>query len=121
LIETIDVKEKIGKIRRFLVPRIYKYDCTNCKMTDVLYLYDSVYNDELKKKNIRFKQKINEKDKIVVNDSNGISYVKNVLLSSYDDNEYSNLSNFEIPYFPEKPEIVFDSGFEVRFIQTEDK
>ena len=121
LMETIDVKDVIGKIRRFLVPRIYKFDCANYKMSDVLYLYDAVYDDVLRKKNMYFNQKIEEKDKVIVNDSNGISFVKDVLLSTYDDNEYSNLSNFEIPYFPENSEFMEGSGFEVRFIQTEDK
>ena len=135
LMETLDVNQSAGqtmgggKVRRFVVPRIYKFDCKKYEMTDVLYPYESslYYSRKFKQENIAamiyFSERIQKKDEIVKNIENDYCeaeyFVKNVLISKNSENEYSNLSNFEIPYFPE----FLDGGneFESRFVRDKDK
>ena len=95
--DTLD-KAKTEK-RSFLIPRIYKFDCSNYKMIDILYPYDAVCYDEMisvyGEKN--FGDKMKAKDTISHSASN-LSLYMDVLIGEHHDMTYECLSNFEIPY-----------------------
>lgn len=85
--------------RSFLIPRIYKFDCSNYKMIDILYPYDAVCYDAMLSvygwKN--FGEKMKAKDTISHNESN-LPLYKDILIGEHHDMTYECLSNFEIPY-----------------------
>ena len=93
-------KNTTHKYRKFLVPRIYKFDCLNYKMEEALNLYDSVCHEECIKqqvdKIIGFNNKIFEKEQIAIS---MIDEFKQLLDNAEDTEKYYNLSNFEVPFF----------------------
>jgi hypothetical protein len=87
--------------RSFLIPRIYKFDCSNYKMIDILYPYDAVCYEEIINEGIygwkNFGELMYAKDTISHRDSN-LSLYQDVLIGEHHDMTYECLSNFEIPY-----------------------
>ena len=92
--------EKHHKFRKFLVPRIYKFDCEKYKMEEVVNLYDSVCREECIKqqidKIIRFDNRVIEKEQIAL----AMIDKFKALLDKADESElYYNLGNFEVPFY----------------------
>lgn len=89
------------EFRNYLVPRIYKFDCENYTMTDILYPYDCVcYNQFIEAEIHReksFKDRMGKKDTISFEPTN-FEIFKNILTSQHYEEGYENLSDFEIPY-----------------------
>lgn len=103
-IEELIVNATKQKYRKFLVPRIYKFDCASYKIEEAINLYDTVcYNDCIKQqidRIIRFDNRVLEKEQIAFSK---IEEFKKLLNKADDTEDYYNLGNFEVPYYSEKP------------------
>lgn len=103
-IEEVIVNATKQKFRKFLVPRIYKFNCETYKMEEVINLYDTVCYDDCVKQQIdriiRFDNRVLEKEQIAFSK---IEEFKKLLNKADDTEDYYNLGNFEVPYYSEKP------------------
>ena len=101
------IEDLVHNQRRFLIPRFFEFDCINYKMKEVINFYESVCKEEWVEEQIDrislFSEYLKKKDTI---SHNKIEEFKKLLDTIDDNNQYFNLGNFEIPYYPiEKQEL----------------